>query len=145
MKASDRCIALIKEFEGLATECYDDVGGKPTIGYGHLIRKGEAFTNVDESEATRLLCGDLEAAEACVDGFVEVPLTQGQFDALCSFVFNLGCLNFQGSTLLKKLNAGDYAGARAEFPRWSRVGQRQIDGLLRRRLAEQLLFDAAFT
>ena len=101
MKASDRCIALIKEFEGLATECYADVGGKPTIGYGHLLRKGESFGKIDEAEATRILCGDLETAEACIESCVDAPITQGQFDALCSFVFNLGCARLKTSTLLR--------------------------------------------
>ena len=141
MKASDRCIALIKEFEGLATECYDDVGGKKTIGYGHLLRKGETFSRIDEAEATRILCDDLETAEACIEGAVDADLTQGQFDALCSFVFNLGCQKFKSSTLLRKINAGDPTAA-DEFPKWSRVGQNQVPGLLRRRLAEQLLFNA---
>ncbi|HEY6028092.1 MAG TPA: lysozyme, partial [Pseudolabrys sp.] len=141
LKASDACISLIKEFEGFASECYDDIASKQTIGYGHLIRTGERFGRIDEAEATRLLCDDLEAAEACVTDCVDVDLTQGQFDALCSFVFNLGCARLKSSSLLRKLNAGDYAGARAEFPKWSRVGQNQVPGLLRRRLAEQLLFD----
>ena len=141
MKASDRGLELVKEFEGFASECYDDVGGKPTIGYGHLVRKGERFTKIDEAEATRLLCDDLEAAEACVESCVDVRLTQGQFDALVSFAFNLGCNRLKSSTLLRKLNAGDYAGASAEFPKWCKVGQNQVPGLLRRRLAERLLFD----
>lgn len=142
MKASDRAIALIKEFEGLACEVYADIGNKPTIGYGHLIRKGESFKTVDEAEATRLLCQDLEAAEACIESSVDVVLTQSQFDALCSFVFNLGCPAFQRSTLLKRINSSDFAGAAAEFPKWCRVGQNQVAGLLRSRLAEQLLFNA---
>lgn len=142
MKASDRCIALIKEFEGLATECYADVGGKQTIGYGHQLRKGESFGKIDEAEATRILCGDLETAEACIESCVDAPITQGQFDALCSFVYNLGCARLKTSTLLRRLNAGDYSGARDEFTKWSFVGQNHVAGLLRRRIAEQMLFDA---
>jgi lysozyme len=141
VKASDRAIRLIAEFEGFASEPYDDVGGKPTIGYGHLIRKGESFTRIDEAEATRLLCDDLEVAEACVESCVDVALTQGQFDALCSFTFNLGCARLKSSSLLKYLNAGQYAKAADEFPKWCRVGTKQVPGLLRRRLAEQLLFN----
>ena len=141
MKASDRAIRLISEFEGFASEPYDDVGGKPTIGYGHLIRKGESFTRVDEAEATRLLCDDLEVAEACVESCVDVALTQGQFDALVSLTFNLGCARLKSSSLLKYLNAGQYAKAADEFPKWCRVGAKQVPGLLRRRLAEQLLFN----
>ena len=141
MKASDRAIRLICEFEGFASEPYDDTGGKSSIGYGHLVRKGESFTRIDEAEATRLLCVDLQDAEACVESCVDVDLTQSQFDALCSFVFNLGCARLRSSTLLKLLNASDYAGAAAEFPKWCRVGTKQVPGLLRRRLAEQLLFN----
>ena len=144
MKASERCISLIQEFEGYAAQKYDDVGGKPTIGYGHLIRAGEAFpARLSESDATALLCRDLEGVEACVEGAVDTTLSQDQFDALASFVFNLGCSKFAGSTLLRKLNAGDYAGAAAEFPKWCRVGAKEVPGLLRRRLAEQLLFNSS--
>ena len=144
MKASDAGINLIREFEGYASEPYDDVGGKLTWGYGHLCKRGEtAPDQISEAEATALLCTDLETAEACIDGLVDVPLTQPQFDALCSFVFNLGCTAFMGSTLLRKLNAGDYAGAAAEFPKWCKVGSMQVAGLLRRRLAERMLFESS--
>lgn len=142
MKISDRGLELVKEFEGFASRVYDDVGGKPTIGYGHLIRHGESFGILSESEATELLCRDMEAAEATVTDAVEVPLTQGQFDSLCSLVFNIGSTAFLRSTLLRKLNAGDYVGALAEFPKWSKVGQNQVAGLLRRRVAEQVLFQS---
>lgn len=142
MKASDRGIALVKEFEGLATESYLDIGGKVTWGYGHLCKTGEIPPRyISEGDATTLLCSDMEIAEACVTGCVDVPLTQGQFDALCSFVFNLGCAKLKGSTLLRILNGGDYAGAAREFQKWCRVGQNQVPGLLRRRLAEQALFN----
>ena len=142
MKASDRAIRLIQEFEGLACEKYQDVGGKWTVGYGHLIRKGESLDKVDEAEAVRILCQDLEEAEACITDSVEVDLSQNQFDALCSFVFNCGCAALKRSTLLKYLNAEDWTAASNEFPKWSRVGTKQVTGLLRRRLAEQLLFES---
>lgn len=145
MKASDRAVSLIKQFEGFAAEAYADVGSKATIGYGHMIRKGEVFGKITEDEATRMLCRDLCDAEACVQAAVDVALNQNQFDALCSFVFNLGCSRLLSSTLLRKLNAGDYPGAAAEFPKWSKVGQNQVEGLLRRRLAEQLLFNSGLT
>jgi lysozyme len=140
LKASEKCLNLIREFEGLATEAYADIGNKATIGFGHLIRKGEVFGRITEEEATRMLCRDLCDAEACVQAAVDVGLTQGQFDALCSFVFNLGCARLLSSTLLRKLNAGDYLGAADEFKKWCKVGQNQVNGLLRRRLSEQLLF-----
>lgn len=141
MKASDRCIDLIKEFEGFASQPYTDAGGKNAWGYGHTQKKGERVPqSISESDATTLLCRDLEGCEAAVEQYVEASLTQAQFDALCSFVYNLGPARLLGSMLLKKLNAGDYDGAADQFPRWCRVGQNQVEGLLRRRLAEQLLF-----
>ena len=132
---------MVQEFEGLATEPYEDVVGKWTVGYGHLLRSGEPRCKITEADAVRLLCNDMRDAEACVEGAVDVPLTQNQADALYSFVFNLGCARLLSSTLLKKLNAKDYAGAAAEFPKWCRAGGRDVPGLLRRRLAEQLLFN----
>ncbi len=153
MKASDRGLALIREFEGCSLTPYLDSGGKATIGIGHLIRRNETFTKIDEAEATRLLCSDISEAEAMVDISVDVALTQNQFDALVSIVFNVGpgdpprkdgiiCLKSgKPSTLLRKLNAGDYVGASEEFPKWCHVGGSECNGLLRRRLAEQLLFN----
>ncbi len=143
MKTSERGLALIKEFEGLSTECYADVGGKATIGYGHLCKADETFPKrITEGEATALLCTDLEFAEACVEGIVDVVLTQNQYDALIALIFNIGCGAFTRSTLLRKLNHGDYHGARDEFQRWCRVNGKEVSGLLRRRIAEQLLFSS---
>lgn len=141
MKCSDTGIELIKEFEGFRSETYDDIGGKPTVGYGHLVRSDDSFGSLTETQATALLCEDLLVAEACIEDCVDVPLTQNQFDALCSFVFNLGCLKLRGSTLLRHLNNGAYDLAANEFQKWCRVGQNQVDGLLRRRIAERLLFE----
>jgi len=141
VRCSDAGIALIKEFEGFQPQPYDDLGGKPTVGFGHLIKQGESFSQISESQATSLLCSDLVTAEACIEDCVDVPLTQNQFDALCSFVFNLGCLKLRGSTLLRHLNNGAYDLAADEFQKWCRVGQNQVEGLLRRRLAEKLLFE----
>lgn len=140
MKCSDRGITLIKQFEGCRVEVYDDIGQKPTIGYGHLCKAGERFSRLTESEATSLLCSDLISAEACIEDSLEVAVSQNQFDALVSLVFNIGCPAFAGSTLLRLLNLGDYGGAADQFTRWDRVGRKEVDGLLRRRLAEQALF-----
>ena len=82
----------------------------------------------------------MDNAEAAINGRVTVPLTQPQFDALVSFVFNVGAGAFRKSTLLKKLNAGDYAEATAEFPRWVKGGGKTLPGLVVRRAAEMLLF-----
>lgn len=143
MNASDRCIQLIKEFEGFEALPYKCAAGKLTVGYGHLIRSGEVFpvTGLTEAEATELLCKDLKDCEACVDAYVDAPLESYQFDALCSFVFNLGCQRLKTSTLLKKLNKEDYKGATAEFDRWVMAGGKKLNGLVRRRAAERALFE----
>jgi lysozyme len=134
-------LALIKRFEGLRLAPYRDAASHLTIGYGHLIRPGERFgAGFGEADATALLSADLHVAESAVARLATVPLTSGQRDALISFVFNLGAARLAGSTLLKKLNAGDPLGAAAEFVRWIHAGGRPLKGLLRRRLAEATLF-----
>ena len=132
---------LIKHFEGFSPLEYTCVGGKRTIGYGHVICPGEDFTaGVTEEQAEELLAEDVGIAEEAVIRLVEVPLTPHQFDALVSFVFNVGRRNFEGSTLLRRLNAGDYDGAAGEFKRWKYAGGRVCRGLVRRREAEAELF-----
>lgn len=141
LKTSDDGIALIREFEGCKLTAYQDSVEVWTIGVGHTgpdVFRGRTIT---EKEADELLRKDLAAAERCVNMSVFVPLTQGEFDSLVSFVFNLGCGNLRGSTLLRKLNDGDYDGAEAEFPKWDKAGGRVLAGLTRRRKAEQDLFE----
>ena len=147
MKASDLCIEFLKELEGCETYPYPDVVGKMTIGVGHLIKPGEVFPvdGITDAEATKLLCEDLATFEACVDAMVEVPLNQNQFDALCSFAFNLGCGKLESSTLLRKLNTGDYKGAADEFLRWNKAGGKVFAGLMKRREKERSLFLSAAT
>ena len=129
------------QFEGFRSEPYKDLVGITTWGYGHAIKKNDVVPqSITESEATALLCADLVPCETCIDDKVEVPLTQNQFDALCSFIFNLGTGAFSGSTLLKDLNAGDYASAAMQFTRWNKAGGKEVAGLTRRRIAEQQLF-----
>ena len=84
-----------------------------------------------------MLTDDLLATEDAVKRLVNVPLTQGQFDALVSLTFNIGVAQFQKSTLLRKLNAGDLAGAAEEFLRWNKAGGKVAEGLVRRRVAEK--------
>lgn len=141
---SDVGLALIKSFEGLETTAYPDPGnritGEPwTIGYGHTrgVRRGDTCT---EEQATAWLREDLHAAEGAVRHLVDVALTQGQFDALASFVFNCGAAAFGNSTLLRLLNAGDAAGAAGQFKRWNRGADGVLPGLVRRRAAERDLF-----
>lgn len=140
-KTGAQGIALVKEFEGLKLKSYKDVVGKWTIGYGHLILPGEVFTTpITEKQAEDILRKDLKVAEDAVNKLVKVPLTQNQFDALVSFTFNLGAGNLQSSTLLKMLNASNYAGAAQQFLRWNKAGGKEVAGLTRRRQAESKLF-----
>ncbi len=131
---------LIKSFEGLRLTAYRDPGGVLTIGYGHTgsdVKPGEHIT---QARAEALLRSDTGWAQAAVRRDVKVPLTQGQFDALTSFTFNLGAGALGSSTLLKKLNAHDYAGAQKEFGKWVHAGGQVLPGLVRRRAAEAKLF-----
>lgn len=142
MHISDAGLALIKSFEGLRLEAYPDpaTGGDPwTIGYGHTgdVEQGQVIT---EAEADEILRQDVAQFEMCVNSVLLVPVTQGQFDALVSFAFNVGCRNLRNSTLLRKLNAGDVDGAAAEFAVWNRAAGKIMAGLSRRRAAERDIF-----
>ena len=141
MNISERGLDLIKEFEQCRLEAYQDSVGIWTIGWGHIrgVKQGDTCT---QEEADAWLQEDVASAEGCVSGAATVPLTQLEFDALCSFVFNLGCTALRNSTLLKKLNASDYDGAAAEFRKWNHAAGVELAGLTRRRLAERELFEA---
>ena len=144
MQTSDKGIALIKQFEGCKLTAYQDSVGVWTIGYGWTkpvdgkpIRAG---MTIKQETAERLLKTGLVSYENDVSRLVKVDLTQGQFDALVSFTYNLGARSLSTSTLLRKLNAGDYAGAADEFLRWNKAGGKVLSGLTRRREAERALF-----
>lgn len=144
MQTSEKGIALIKEFEGCRLTAYQDSVGVWTIGYGWTqpvdgkpIRAG---MTIKQETAERLLKTGLVSYESDVSRLVKVGLTQGQFDALVSFTYNLGGRSLSTSTLLRKLNAGDYAGAANEFLRWNKAGGKVLNGLTRRREAERALF-----
>ena len=109
LKLSDAGLSLIKTSEGLRLTVYRDVAGFATIGYGHKILPTESFSTIVEAEAGALLETDSLSAAQAVIKQVTVQLTQGQFDALTDFVFNLGAQRLAESTLLKLLNAGQYA------------------------------------
>ena len=135
---------LIKGFEGKRTVSYDDGVGVWTIGYGTIkypngvqVKKGDTCT---EQQAEDYLRNDLEKFETAVNKLVKVPLTQNQFDALASFIYNLGETNLANSTLLKKLNKRDYQGAADQFLVWNKAGGKVMKGLVRRREAERSLF-----
>lgn len=134
-------VELIRRFEGLRLEAYCCPAGVLTIGYGHTgadVTKGKTIT-LDEAEA--LLRADLLEFEKRVQQIVTAPLTQGQFDAMVSFAYNIGIGALQRSTLLRTLNAEDYAGASAEFMRWTKAGAVELPGLVKRRTAEREMFD----
>ncbi|MEP9179732.1 lysozyme [Enterobacter cloacae] len=144
MQTSEKGIALIKEFEGCKLTAYQDSVGVWTIGYGWTqpvdgksIRAG---MTIKQETAERLLKTGLVSYESDVSRLVKVGLTQGQFDALVSFTYNLGARSLSTSTLLRKLNAEDYAGAADEFLRWNKAGGKVLNGLTRRREAERDLF-----
>lgn len=137
---SDAGLALTKGFEGLRLSAYQDVAGIWTIGYGHTgvgVRQGMVVT---EDEATTLLLTDLTAAVACVNLAVTAEINQAQFDALVDFTFNAGRGHFLQSTLLRKVNAGDFAGAAVQFASWVYAGGVKVAGLERRRAAEAAMF-----
>ncbi|MEH3404125.1 lysozyme [Enterobacter roggenkampii] len=144
MQTSDKGISLIKQFEGCKLTAYQDSVGVWTIGYGWTqpvdgkpIRAG---MTIKQETAERLLKTGLVSYESDVSRLVKVGLTQGQFDALVSFTYNLGARSLSTSILLRKLNAGDYAGAADEFLRWNKAGGKVLSGLTRRREAERDLF-----
>ena len=134
-------LAHMRTSEGFKPNVYDDAG-KPAIGYGHDLRAGESFpTGITEPQARALQKLDVEYAEAAIKSLVKVPLTQGQFDALVDFAYNVGTgqKGFGGSTLLKFLNLGKYAAAGQQLLRWDFVKGKENDGLEARR-KEELVF-----
>lgn len=137
---SEQGLALTQRFEGLRLDAYQDVAGVWTIGYGHTGPEVRAGQKITELEAESLLRQDVAGAVGCVNRSVTTPLAQNQFDALVDFCFNVGCRNFTQSTLLKKLNAGDSAGAAEQFLMWVHAGGKRVPGLVRRREAERTMF-----
>jgi len=157
-KLSQVGLAHIKRFEGLRLKPYRDSAGNLTIGYGCLLGHEEIASGVIElndngidmlihfnrgithGQAEALLKQDVKHAEDGVKVLVEVPLTRYQFDALVSFVFNVGWGNFKRSTLLKKLNSGDYAAVPTELKKWRKAGGKVLAGLVKRREATAKLW-----
>jgi GH24 family phage-related lysozyme (muramidase) len=140
---------MVAKFEGHAKNgygVYRDIAGNLTAGFGHLVRKGEDFSHLDKAGAMALLAKDLGAAVSTVSKMVKVHLSHNQADALADFVFNLGGDKFSRSTLLKKLNSGDFAGAADQFQYWNKAmnhGHLVVNsGLSARRSAEADLFRA---
>ena len=144
MKTSPAGISLIQEFEGRRLEAYKCPAGIWTIGYGHTSAAGAPEVKpgmvITKQEANDILIRDLVKYENAVDRLVKVPLTQNQFDALVSFTFNVGEGALAKSTLLKKLNAGNYDAVPAELMKWTKGGDKELPGLVRRRRAEAAMW-----
>lgn len=142
-KVDDAAAKLVANFEGYSSKIYNDAAGNPTIGYGHLLKPGEAAKFADgitKEQGLALLKQDMKSAADAVNKNVKVPLTQNQFDALTSFTFNVGAGALEKSTLLKKLNAGDYEAVPTELNKWTHAGGKELPGLVNRRAAEGKLF-----
>lgn len=147
MQTSEKGIKNIKDFEGCSLTAYPDpgTGGAPwTIGYGwtHPVdgKPIKPGMTIKQETADRLLKTGLVNYENDVLKMAKVKLTQGQFDALVSFAYNVGSRALSTSTLLRKLNDGDVKGAADEFLRWNKAGGKVLNGLTRRREAERALF-----
>lgn len=139
-ETSTKGIELIKRFEGLRLNSYQDSAGVWTIGYGHTYRVKEDMLITDEL-AISYLKSDLLDAEKGVNRLVKSVINQNQFDALVSFTFNLGVGNFSCSTLLKKINKNpNEPTIEKEFMKWVYANKKKLDGLIRRRKAEATLY-----
>jgi|TARA_R110001592_G_scaffold277820_1_gene545043 lysozyme len=141
MKTSKDGLQLIKDFEGLELSAYKCAAGVWTIGYGHIKGVQEGMS-ISEARANEMLNEELTEYENYINKGVTVPLSQCQFDAMVSWVYNLGNGNLSSSTLLKVLNSGDYAGVPAQMLRWNKAGGKVLAGLTRRRQAEADMFSA---
>lgn len=155
MKVSTKIINLIKQFEGLKLSPYFCPKGKETIGYGHVLLKNNAINSkiekilnfpISKEFAEAILKDDIELVEKIIIKLVKIKLTQGQFDALVSLVFNWGGENFKKSKGLKQLNLGNYKEAAIEFFSKEKgvvkVNGVICDGLVSRRQAELEFFYA---
>ena len=153
---SQQGVDLIKGFEGFRSKLYDDAAGHCTVGYGTLVHTGECdgraaeapyAKGITEVQATQLLAQKAQEFEKTINDKVQVALNQNQFDALVSFVYNIGGNNFNQSTLLKVLNQGNYGAVPAEFKKWTKARQNgklvDLPGLVKRRQAEAELFQKA--
>lgn len=144
MNTSKAGLDLIKQFEGLRLKAYKCPADVWTIGYGHTSAAGQPAVksgmSITEAQANKILAADLGQYEDAINNSVKVDLTQNQFDALVSFVYNVGIGAFQKSTLLKKLNANQYDAVPGELMKWTKGGGKELPGLVRRRRAEAALW-----
>lgn len=144
MRLSNAGLNLLKQSEGFRATVYNDVAGRPTIGYGHKLRPGESFPRgISRAQAEQLLIVDVATACGAVEHLVKVPLTQGQYDALVDFCFNLGRGRLAASTLLRELNASNYDAAHKQLLLWDHAGGQALPALQARRQAEFNLWGSA--
>lgn len=139
-RTSQAGVNLIKSCEGFRNEAYLCPAKVWTIGYG-TTRNVQPGMTITESQGQELLQDDLVVFEKAINEQVKVPLTQNQFDALVCFVYNVGQGNFKSSTLLKKLNAGEYSAVPEELQKWTKGGGKVLPGLVKRRQAEAELWN----
>ncbi|WP_375706181.1 lysozyme [Bartonella sp. AA2SXKL] len=139
-KINKNCLNYLKKWEGLRLHAYRDASGVWTIGYGHTEKAGKPIVVegmvITDTRAEILLLEDLRQYERAVEKAVYVDLSDEQFGALVSFCYNIGIIAFQNSTLLKKLNKGDYESVPIELQKWTRAGGKRLKGLVHRRAAE---------
>jgi lysozyme len=141
MHLSAAGLDLIKQSEGFRPKTYFDIAGYPTIGYGHRLEPRECYPEgICQTQAEVILLWDIHTAEQAVSRLVTVPLTQGQFDALVDFVFNLGASRLATSTLLHELNTGRSEAAALQLLRWDHSGDHESAALKARRQAEYRLW-----
>jgi len=140
LKTSAEGLSLIKKFEGCELYAYQCSAGVWTIGYGHT-KDVEPGMQITKEDAEEMLVEELHEYESYINDFVTAPLSQNQFDALVSWVYNLGPANLKSSTMLKVLNAGNYDEVPAQMKRWNKAGGKVLEGLIRRREAEANLFE----
>jgi lysozyme len=140
MNISQEGLSLIKKFEGCELKAYRCPADVLTIGYG-ITKNVTEDMEITQQEADEMLNEEITEYEEYVNNMVKVPLEQNQFDALCSWVYNLGPTNLEKSTLLKLLNAGDYHLIPSQIRRWNKAGGETLTGLIRRREAESFLFE----
>ena len=134
---------LIKRFEGFSPTIYICPAGYPTIGYGHVVlahEQDQFVAGITPDQATELLRKDVRIAERAVLRLISVPLTDGQFDALVSFTFNLGAGALQRSTLRRKVSRGEHESVPAELMKWVWAAGKRMPGLVRRRKAETSVY-----
>lgn len=146
-QVTEEGLNLIKRFEGFSPTIYICPAGYPTIGYGHVVltHEREQFAaGITQAEATELLRKDVRIAERAVLRLISVPLTDGQFDALVSFTFNLGAGALQRSTLRWKVNLGEHESVPAELMKWVWAARKRLPGLLSRRRLEGQRYSGNF-